>query len=380
MSKAVIAGLGIHKFGRFGDKPYTDIGLEAVIMALRDAAIEWPEVQAAYCGRMYLPPTTGVRILTQLGRTGIPIVDVEAACAAGGVALKEAQRAISSGEYDIVLALGVEKMPRGFMSPEAIYDHWECLVGLSQNPMYWALEAQRYMHDYGLTIEQLGKVSVKSHKNGALNPYAMHQKPMTLEEIINSRIINDPIRLFMLCSPDEGAAAAVVCSEKVARKLTAKPLTIEACALRTCKYPFAQPPAYTYGTAVMNRFVTALAGAEAYEAAGIGPEDIDVAEVQDGDAFNEIVAYEDLGFCKEGEGGHLIDEGVTEIGGRLPVNTRGGLIACGEPVGASHLGQVFEIGMQLRGEAGPRQVEGAKVGLAHVWGAGGNSAVTILKR
>jgi len=379
MGEAVIVGAGIHKFGRFDDESYVEIGRQAVAMALKDANMSIKDIQTIFCGSVFLPMSAGLRILAQFGRTGIPVTELEAACASSVDCVRMAQMAVASGMYDTVLAVGVEKMPRGFMDPTQIFDKWQCLMGLSQNPAYWAMNARRHMHDYGTTIEQIAKVAFKNHKTSVNNPYAMYQKAFSMEEILNSVIVNDPIRLLMVCAPDEGAAAVVICSEKIAKKHTAKPIKIAACVHKTSQYPLTQVAAFC-ASPTDNPTVHALAAKEAYEIAGLGADDLDLAEVQDTDAFCEIEAYEELGFCKKGEGGRLIDEGVTEMGGKLPVNVSGGLISKGEPVGASHLGQVFEIITQLRGEAGPRQIVNAKVGLAHVYGAHGHCGVTILKK
>ena len=381
MREVSIIGVGIHKFGRFDDEPYTKIGLDATTMALRDAKLEWKDIQIAFAGCMYLPATSGVRTLTQLGKTGIPITDVESACASGGTSLRLASLAVGSGEYDFALALGLEKMPRGFMDPTQLYEDWQIKIGLSQNPMYWALMARRHMAEYGTTIEQIGKIAFKNHKNSVYNPYAMYQKEFTLEEILNSRSVNDPITLLMICAPNEGAAAAVICPKDMAHKFTTKPIDIAACVHTVAKYAADfRVPAKSLSAKVSPPPVSKFTADKAYEVAGLGPEDIDVAEVQDTDAFCEIQAYENLGFCRVGEGGRLIDEGITEVGGKIPVNTSGGLISKGEPIGASHLGQIFQLVQQLRGEAGAVQVANAKVGLGHVLGAGGNCGVTILKR
>ncbi len=381
MRDVSIIGIGIHRFGRFPDEPYTKIGLDATRMALADAHLEWKDIQAAYCACMYLPASSGVRTLSQLGRTGIPITDVESACASGGSALRLAYLEVASGARDFALALGMEKMPRGFMDPSQLYEDWQIKMGLSQNPMYWALTARRHMAEYGTTAEQIGKVAYKNHKNSVHNPYAMYQKEFSLEEILNSRLVNDPITLLMLCAPNEGAAAAVLCPTEIARQFNSKPVTIAACAQTVAKYGARfMVPDRSLSARVKPQHVTAETADQAYSMAGIGPEDIDVAEVQDTDAFCELETYEHLGFCDKGDGGRLIDEGATEVGGQIPVNTSGGLISKGEPVGASHLGQVFQLVRQLRGEAGPTQVPDAKVGLAHVVGAGGNCCITILKR
>ncbi len=381
MRDVSIIGVGIHKFGRFDDEPYTKLGLDATKMALRDANLEWKDIQVAFYARMYLPATSGARTLNQLGRTGISITDVEAACASGGSALRLAYSQVASGAVDFALALGVEKMPRGFMDPTQLYEDWQIKTGLSQNPMYWALRARRHMAEYGTTIEQIGKVAVKNHKNSVHNPYAMYQKAFTLEEIINSRKVNDPITLLMICAPNEGAAAAVLCPKEIAHRYSSKPIDIAASVHEVAKYAADfRVPAQSMSVRVAPPHVTKDTADQAYKIAGLGPEDVDIAEVQDTDAFCEIEACESLGFCERGKGGRLIDEGATEVGGKIPVNTDGGLISKGEPVGASHLGQVFHVVKQLRGEAGAVQVANARVGLAHVLGAGGNCVVTILKR
>jgi len=379
MDNAIVAGVGIHPFGRFGDKPYTEIGREAVIMALKDAGMEYKDIQAAFVSRMYLPATAGVKTLSTLGRTSIPIVDVEAACAGGGACLRQATTAIVSGMYDVVLALGVEKMPRGFMDPRQLYEGWQTYAGLTQNTMYWAMNACRHMQDYGTTIQQIGKIAYKNHKNGVNNPFAMFRKEMPMDEIMRSAMVCDPIRLYMICSPDEGAAAVILVNSKVAKKYTRKPLTLAACSHRVSAVPFYNVAGYTnYPTG--NLPITTTAAREAYEKSGVGPEDIDCAEIQDTDAFCELEHYEQLLFCKPGEGGKLIDDGFTEMGGKLPVNMSGGLICKGEPVGASGLGMVFEICLQLRGESGPRQVKDAKIGLAQSYGSMGHVTVTIIKQ
>ena len=266
------------------------------------------------------------------------------------------------------------------MDPSMIYEKWQIQMGMDTNPSYWAMRARRHMYEYGTTELQIAKVAYKNHKNSLHNPYAMYQKEFTIEEIIKSDLVCDPIHLLEICAPNEGAAAVVICPKDKAARYSSKPITIAACAPTNAYYSADfRAPLDSLSAKSTNPGPTEVASKKAYEQAGIGPTDIHCFEVQDTDAFCEIEIYEELGFCKLGEGGRLIDEGVTEIGGKYPVNMSGGLISKGEPIGASHLGQIFEIAMQLRGEAGKRQVPKAKVGLAHVLGAGNNCAVTILK-
>ena len=198
-------------FGRF-DKTYEDMGADAVAAALRDAGVEWSQIQAAYLSRMYLPATSGARILRRLGSTDISIVDIEAACASGGAAMRQAVLGIRSGEIDLALVLGCEKMPRGFMDPAMLYSAWQIELGMSVNPAYWAIRAQRHMHDYGTTELQIAKVALKNHRNSVHNPYAMYRKEFSLEEILRSPLVCDPIRLLEICAPNDGAAAVVIAS------------------------------------------------------------------------------------------------------------------------------------------------------------------------
>lgn len=380
MKDVVIIGAGIHPFGRF-DKSAEEIGSYAARMALQDAGLKWSDIEASYLSRMYLPATSGARILRKLGGTDMPITDIEAACASGGAALRQAVLAIKSGECDVVLVLGAEKMPRGFMDPRMIYSDWQIEMGMSLNPGYWSMRAMRHMHDFGTTEMQIAKIAYKNHKNSVHNPNAMYRKEFSIEEIINSPLVCDPIRRLEICAPDDGAAAVVVCSAEYARKIGArKPIRIAACVHTIARYSADfRCPADSMSATSHNDGPTEVTAAKAYEKAGLGAADINCFEVQDTDAFCELEIYEELQMCALGEGGSLIDQGVTDITGKHPVNMSGGLISKGEPVGASHLGQVYEIVSQLRGESGPRQVNSAKVGLAHVLGAGGNCAVTILQ-
>lgn len=380
MRDIAIIGVGMHKFGRFPDKSYIDIGQEAALLALKDAGVEWPDIQAAYMSRVYLPAFSGARVLKPLGATGIPICDIEAACASGGVALRQAVLSIESGAHDMVMVLGVEKMPKGFMDPAISYERWQIEMGMDINPAYWAIRAKHHMHEYGTTDLQIAKVAFKNHRNSVKNPYAMYQKEFTLDQIQNSTMVCDPIRLLEICAPNDGAAAVILCSAKKARQLSKNAITVAASVHTLSRYSadFRLPIA-AMSARVENPGPTEVAAQQAYKEAGVGPNDIDCFEVQDTDAFCEIEICEDLGLCARGDGGRLIDEGVTEPTGSKPVNVSGGLISKGEPIGASHLGQVIEMVWQLRGEAGPRQVPNAKVALAHVLGGGGNCAVTILK-
>ena len=380
--KAVIVGVGIHRFGRFPEKSPEELGRDAVAMALEDANMEFKDVQAMFLsnsGTMY--PGIGPKTAFMFGRTTIPIVNLEAACSGGGACLRMAQMAIGQGEYDIVLAVGVEKQPRGFLAPAISgYEPWQALSGLDENPMFWALRARRHMKDYGTTLEQIAMVSVKNHRIGAMNPNAMYQKSISLEEVLSSRVVCDPLTLYMFCAPNDGAAAILLCSEKVAKKYSRKTVQLAACAHRLSMYPEMDVGNYFGYKTKDFKEVSMIAALEAYEKSGVSPEELSFVELQDTDASGEIILSEQLLLCKEGEGGRMVEEGITDLGGKLPISTDGGIISKGEPVGASALGQIYEAVKQLRGEAGPRQVKNAKVGLCHVRGALGHSCVTILKK
>lgn len=379
MREVAVIGVGLTKFGRFPEKNIIDLGVGAILQALGD--VNFREIEAAFCGCVFGGMVPGNNILAQVGMTGIPIVTVDNACASAGSALRLAHQGISAGFYDIALAFGVEKMPRGFIKGTQFED-WQRLAGLAVNPLYWALRARRHMEDYGLTREQLAMVAVKNHKNGALNSYAMYRKgPFTVEETLNSRMVCDPLTLFMICAPNEGAAAAVLCRKDIARKYVEDPILIAGVALESQLY--SEPRVWSLvssSSRSKNLSVTTRAARKAYKIAGLRPKDIDVAEVQDTSSWNEIEALEELEFCKEGEGGLMTEEGLTEIGGDIAVNPSGGCISCGEPIGASGLRMVAEIFWQLRGKAGKRQVPNAEVGLCHNVGGSGNSTVIILKR
>ena len=375
----MIVGVGMTRFGRHPDTPFTTLAADAIEEALRDAGMDFREVQQAFCSRVYLPSSTGARVMEVMGRTGIGCPDMEGACGAAVAGLSQAVTMVETGQGDVALAFGVEKVGRGFMPPDLLYEPWQCALGLTQNPQYWALNARRHMHEHGTTELHLARVAAKAKRNGARNPKALFQAEMSVEQILASPMVVDPLRLYMLCSPVDGAAAAIVCSDRVAHRYAGRPVAVAACVHAVSKYPLLNASSFC-ATDAGNPSVYAMTAARAYERAGLGPGDLDVAEVQDTDAFSEIENCEELGFCARGEGGAMVDSGAFEIGGRLPVNPSGGLQARGEPLGASHYGQIHEIVLQLRGDAGPRQVEGARVGLAQVFGAWGHCGVTILER
>jgi acetyl-CoA acetyltransferase/uncharacterized OB-fold protein len=374
-----IAGVGIHPFGRFDGKSVTDMGITAVRMALKEAGKEGGGFQAAYCGTVYSGVAAGHKVLTSLGLTGMPIMNIEAGCASGGAALGLAASAIAAGRYDCVLVFGLEKMPKGIIR-SSFFEPWREQGGLAVTPAYFALRAQRLMRDSGVTAEHLAQVSVKNHKNGVHNPDAMFRKEFTLDAVLASPMVCDPLRLYMLCSPNEGAAAVVLSATPPASH---DPRVRIAAATLRSHLPGNVLGEHTPLSGLADDDIaspTELAAREAYEAAGLGPEDCDVVELQDTDSARELLSYEELGLCPKGAAGQWIAEGRTEMTGALPVNPSGGLLSKGEPLGASGLGQVVELYWQLRGAAERRQVAGAKVALAHTVGRGANASVVILIR
>src|SRR5437763_9152030 len=355
------------------------MGVAAVREALADAGVDRHGFQAAFCGTAYSGVAAGHRVLDVLGATGGPIVDVEAGCASGGAAVMMAAGAIAAGQYDTVLVFGMEKMPKGIIR-SSFFAPWHEEAGMAATPAYFALRAQRLMRESGVTRNHLAAVVVKNRRNGVHNPDAMFRKEVTAEEVLASRLVCEPLHLWMLCSPNEGAAALVL--QRAGDGADSGRVTVEASVLRS-HLPGNVLSEATPMSGLVDDDVpspTTLAATAAYEAAGLGPTDLDLVECQDTDAARELLSYEELGLCPRGDAAKLLDEGATGRGGRLPVNPSGGLLSKGEPLGASALGQLVELTRQLRGQAGTRQVEGPRVGLGHTVGRGANASVVILKR
>ena len=375
MTSVAVAGVGIHAFGRF-DATVTDMGVHAVKAALDEAGLRRGGFQAAFCGAAYAGVAAGHKVLGALGLTGMPILDVEAGCASGAAALLLGAQAIRAGQYDTVLAFGIEKMPKGIIR-SSFFEPWREEAGLAATPSYFALRAQRLMRESGVTKQHLADVVVKNRGNGVHNPDAMFHSAVTADEVLASRVVCEPLHLWMLCSPNEGAAAVVL---RKADQAPAGAPRVAAVALRSHLPGAVLGEATPMAGLVDDDFPspTMLAATDAFDQAGIAPGDLDVVECQDTDAARELLSYEELGLCPKGDAAKFFEEGATTMAGRLPVNPSGGLLSKGEPLGASALGQIVELTRQLRGEAGPRQVEGARVGLAHVVGRGANAAVSIL--
>ena len=373
MRDVAVIGVGMTKFGKHLDTPIKELGRKAAWDALQDSGVSPNEVQIAYVGNACLGVITGQTmvvgqiILKEVGIRGIPITNVENACASGSSAFREAWMAVASGMYDIAIAIGAEKLYANDTrkSTKALAGatevEYEANLGLTM-PGHWALRAKRFMEKYGTTREQLAKPSVKNHKNGCLNPHSQYQKECSVEEVLNSRMIADPLTLLS-CNPlGDGAAAAILVSPEVARRHTSHPVWVASSALTSGIYDLDREIA-------VNQ-LEREAGRQTFEMSGIGPEDLDLAEVHDCFTIAEFMRVEGLGLVPEGEYGKWLDEGWSEIDGKLAVNPSGGLLAKGHPVGATGVAQVVEVVRHLRGQAGKRQVPNAKVGLAHCSGGG----------
>jgi len=376
MSRVAIAGVGIHPFGRFAGLTNTEMGVHAVRAALAEAGD--PRFDAAFCGTAYGGVASGHKVLGALARTGMPIVDIEAGCASGGAALQLAAGAIRAGQYGCVLVFGVEKMPKGIIR-SSFFEPWREEAGLAATPAYFALRAQRLLREAGLTKQHLAQVVVKNRQHGVHNPNAMFRTEVNAEAVLASRVVCEPLHLWMLCSPNEGAAAIVL---RRAADTTTGSVTLASARLRS-HLPGSVLGEATPLSGIDDTDITppsTLAARDAYEEAGLGPADVDVVECQDTDAARELLAYQELDLCEPGEQAQLLTSGATRIGGTLPVNPSGGLLSKGEPLGASALAQVIELVHQLRGEAGARQVDGARVGLAHTVGRGANACCVVVTR
>jgi acetyl-CoA C-acetyltransferase len=379
MDDVAIIGVGLHPFGRFGPKSAVQMGAEAVRAACGDAGVEWRDVQFAFGGSAEVDNPDAVVGL--LGLTGIQFMDVYNGCATAATALQLAAETIRSGKYDIGVAVGMDKhLPGAFTADPVHYGapSWYGEMGYFLTTKFFGMKINRYMHDHGISPETLARVAAKAYRNGALNPNAFRRKPLAEEDILSSRMLNYPLTQYMFCSPDEGAAAVVLCRADIAHRYTSQPVYLRAATLRTRRYG-AHEVHSTWAAVESDAAPTVYASQAAYEAAGIGPDDVDVVQLQDTDAGAEVIHMAENGFCADGDQERLLAEGATEIGGRLPVNTDGGLIANGEPIGASGLRQVHELVLQLRGVAGERQIPGSpRVGYAQLYGAPGTAGVSIL--
>ncbi|HET9694053.1 MAG TPA: thiolase family protein [Steroidobacteraceae bacterium] len=378
--KVAIVGIGIHPFGRTPGSSGLQQGAYAARAALADAGVRWRDVQFAFGGSYSAGNADALG--SELGLTGIPFINVLNGCATGGSSLIAACQQIVSGAADLGLVVGFDKHDRGaFNAQPSEYGlgDWYGQAGMMVTTQFFAMKLQRYLHDHRVGADTLVRIAEKAYRNGALNPNAWRRTPIGFDEIKHSTMVNDPLTKFMFCSPAEGAVALVVCREDRASRYSGTPVFVSAAAMRTRMAGAFE----VYAPAIAlddPPNATALASRAAYEMAGLGPKDIDVASIQDTESGAELMHMAENGFCEHGEQERMLAGGETEITGRLPINTDGGCLANGEPIGASGLRQVHEIVLQLRGAAGARQVpRPPRTGYTHVYGAPGVSAVTILQ-
>ncbi len=379
MSDVAIVGIGMHPFGRHEGVTGMEQGAAAVRAACKDAGVEWSDIQFAFGGSMAAgAPDT---MVSQLGLTGLQFINVMNGCATGGSALFSAYNSIMSGAFDLGIAVGFDKHERGAFRIESGNKSgrdWYGGSGMALTTQFFGMKINRYMDQYGITQQSLAKVASKAFRNGSMNPMAWRRQPFTDDEVLQSQMLSYPLTQYMFCSPGEGGVALILARADQAHKYTKNPVYLKAAIVRSRRFGSFEVLAPSLAIE-HSAGPTIDASKAAFEMAGIGPEDVDVAQLQDTESGAEVMHMAENGFCEHGEQEHMLANGETEIGGRFPVNTDGGCLANGEPVGASGLRQVYEVALQLRGGAGERQVpNNPKVGYTHVYGAPGISGVNIL--
>jgi acetyl-CoA C-acetyltransferase len=383
MARVGIIGIGHGVFGRRSDATVQELAFEAFRAALEDAGIEKDDLDASVIGSVpeYHKQRSLPGVVQEyLGLTPKPTWLTEVACASGSAAARTAWMSIKAGLHDIVAVIGCQKMTE-LTTPEILAlmgrvgeVQWESGFGTTF-PAYYAMFARRHMHEFGTTHEQMLQVAEKNHFYGAKNPNALFRKAITIEKALASEQVATPFHVYDCCANADGAACVILASEERAREISKKTVWLDGMACATASMSVLRRPHLVGLPSALK------AGQDAYQMAGVGPEDIKVAQVHDCFTIAEIMAYEDLGFCKKGEGGKLIADRQTYVGGKIPVNVDGGLKAKGHPIGATGVSQTYEIARQLRGEAGERQVPDADIGLTHnVGGIGQYCFVQILRR
>ena len=376
--EAVVVGVGLHPFGRFRDKDLATLARDAVLESLKDCDVRWRDIQVAYFGHVYYHGmSVGETALSSLGLTGIPIINVENACSSGSTAFWQAYWGITSGMYDLALAFGAEKVPGGPVTVTAA-DSPERYIGGDHMMAGYALRMRRYMSETGAPASALAQVTVKARQNASLNPYAHRKETYTVEDVLSSRPIADPLTLYQCCPTSEGSAAAVLCARDALGRYgldDSRAVTVAAAALTSGNYN-----GRGSDHSAFSPYRTEPAAIAAYEMSGLGPEDVDLVQVHDAATIGELQQIEALQLTPKGEAWQATVEGRTALDGDIPVNTDGGLLAMGHPFGATGIRMVHETVTQLRGEAGPRQVANARVGLAQCSGAGDVTTVQLFKR
>jgi len=395
MSNVVVVGVGLHPWGKYPNKPWATMGIEVMVDALEDANLGWTDIQGMVSGAMQWGGSLGMRsgntMAALIGETGIPIANVNNACATGGSLLRTAYGWIESGLHDVVMVVGTDKSPSGFFpsvpvladEPDMPVDMVRWMMGLP-NPGYWALEVRKRMERFGTTENDLALVKVKNSRHGALNPYARYRNEYSIEQVLGSPLVCDPLRLLEICATSDGAAAVILASSEFAKRRSMPTVRLAGCSLAsglfgdpTLRIPYVSATSDESASApLLSESYTAAH--RAFEQAGLGPEDMDFVELPDNSPWHELQYMETIGFCGEGEAEGLLRDGVTSLGGDLPVCPSGGFSSFGEATMAQGLLQVVEATWQLRGTAGARQVDGARIAMTEVYGAQANNAACIL--
>lgn len=397
MQEVAVLGVGMHRFGKTGDaivgtKSVGELCRHAVDAALKDAGVSWKQIEAVSAASSRFSGgkgwgLNGNDVVEDMGSTGIPVYNLSAGCAAGGNAFNVGYSLVAGGVYDMVLVVGGEVMPKGMIQTSGVEEATDpeflrqrC-IGMP-GPSFWSTLARRRMFEHGTTEEQFSKVAVKARKNSVHNPYARFQKEISLEDVMKSPYVSNPLRLFQICPVSNGAAAAIICSKEKAKQFTTKPVTVATSTVATMTFDDMLPRGLADPITECANLHTEAQNAvtRAFEKSGIGPSDISFTELQDNTCYYELAFPEEWGLCQAGESESLLEAGETVPTGRMPINPSGGFVSFGEATTAMGVFQIAELTWQLRGEAGGRQVPDAKVGLAQTLGLGGNATAAILKR
>ncbi len=366
MRKVAVIGVGLHRYGKWDNKTSYRLAKEAINGALKTSGLEWDQIQSGWCGHIGQGMTAGARIFSRYGKTGLSITNVENASASGSYAFRGAYLEVASGEFDIALALGIDKRFKGLNVSKEKKPSQPTLVIKK-----FASDARAHMKKYGTTEEQLAIVSVKNHYNASMNPYAQYQEEITLDDVLNAPILDYPLTALHCCPIGDGAAACILASEDIVKQMgITKPVWVITSVSKSEFHP-----------KIDSRDLTMITSQEAYKRAGIGPDDLGLVELHDAFAIEEISISEQLDLCPIGKGGKLVEEGSTQINGRIPINTSGGLLAMGHPIGPTGIGQVAEVFWQMRGEAGKRQIpDPPNHALTQMIGLGGTCIIHIFSR
>ncbi len=392
MREVAILGVGMHAWGKFEGKSVTQMCREATEAALADAGMAWRDVEAVAAASSRFSGgkgwgLNGNDVVEEMGSTGVPVYNLSAGCAAGGNAFNVGYSLVAGGVYDVVLVVGGERMPKGFIQTSGVQETTDpeyvrqLCVGMP-GPAFWAMLCQRRMADHGTTEQHLAKIAVKARRNAAHNPLARFRQEITVEEVLASKLVSYPLRLFEICPVSDGAAAAVICSAEVARRFTTKPIWVASSTVATARFDDGIPRglASVQPSGITHHSEAAIAVKKAFDKAGVGPRDVDLVELQDNTVYYELAFPEEWGLCEPGESESLLERGETAPTGKLPINPSGGFLSFGEATTAMGVFQVCELTWQLRGAAGGRQVPDAKIGLAQTLGLGSNATAAVLKR